>query len=102
MKSQAAAAVARHWDGERAAAANRTAAAQSLAMKIPFRTFGLVVYLALLLLPIYWMLNMSLRDNNDIMTQLAFYPRHPTFQNYTKILTERAWYMGYVNSFAYV
>ena len=45
---------------------------------------------------------MSLRDNNDIMTQLAFYPHQPTFHNYVKILTDPAWYMGYVNSFAYV
>ena len=54
------------------------------------------------MLPIYWMLNMSLRDNNDIMSSMAFYPHHPTFHNYIKILTDPSWYMGYVNSFAYV
>jgi len=70
--------------------------------KIPMRSVGLTVYLVLLLLPIYWMLNMSLRNNNDIMTQLALYPHHPTFQNYVHILTNSVWYMGYVNSFAYV
>ena len=46
---------------------------------------------------------MSLRDNNDIMTRLAFYPqpvRH--FTTTSQILTDPAWYMGYVNSFAYV
>ena len=101
MKSQAAA-VAGHWEGERAAAAKRATAAQAVAMKMLLRPFGLVAYLALLLLPIYWMLNMSLRDNNDIMTRLALYPEHPTLNNYAKILTDPAWYMGYVNSFAYV
>jgi glycerol transport system permease protein len=101
MKSQAAAAVAGHWANEQADAA-RGAAAQSLAMKLPVRTLALVIYLALLLAPIYWMLNMSLRDNNDIMTRLALYPEQPTFRNYAKILTDPAWYMGYVNSFAYV
>ncbi|MGH7602361.1 MAG: carbohydrate ABC transporter permease, partial [Gemmatimonadaceae bacterium] len=60
------------------------------------------VYLVVLLLPIYWMLNMSLRENNDIMSELAFYPHRPTIQNYVQILTDRSWYMGYVNSFAYV
>ena len=101
MKSQAAAAVAGQWAGEQADAATATAA-QSLTAKLPARTLALVVYLVLLLLPIYWMLNMSLRDNNDIMTRLALYPEQPTFHNYVKILTDPAWYMGYVNSFAYV
>lgn len=72
------------------------------AMWTPMRKVVLIVYLALLMLPIYWMLNMSLRANNDIMTRLAFYPHHPTFHNYVEILIDPAWYMGYVNSFAYV
>jgi len=71
-------------------------------MKFHTRHLGLIVYLVILLLPIYWMLNMSLRDNNDIMSQLAFYPHRPTFHNYVQILTDPSWYMGYVNSFAYV
>jgi len=71
-------------------------------MKIQARIIWLVGYLCLLLLPIYWMLNMSLRDNNDIMSRVALYPAHPTFHNYVQILTDPSWYMGYVNSFAYV
>ncbi|MGH8687465.1 MAG: carbohydrate ABC transporter permease, partial [Burkholderiales bacterium] len=66
------------------------------------RDLGLIGYLIVLLLPIYWMLNMSLRENNDIMSELAFYPHSPTIHNYVEILTDRSWYMGYVNSFAYV
>ncbi|MBV8537335.1 MAG: carbohydrate ABC transporter permease [Alphaproteobacteria bacterium] len=70
--------------------------------RVPIRTVVLVVYLVLLMLPIYWMLNMSLRDNNDIMTQLAYFPEQASLANYVEILTDPAWYMGYVNSFAYV
>jgi len=55
------------------------------------RAVGLIGYLALLLLPIYWMLNMSLRQNNDIMSRLAFYPQHPTIHNYVQIFTDPAW-----------
>ncbi|HET9598094.1 MAG TPA: carbohydrate ABC transporter permease [Anaeromyxobacteraceae bacterium] len=66
------------------------------------RAAVLIAYLALLLLPIYWMLNMSLRDNNDIMSQLAFVPVRPTLANYVQIVTDPSWYWGYVNSFAYV
>jgi len=84
------------------AAVSGRAANREQSRKLSMRLVGLVTYLFLLLLPIYWMLNMSLRENNDIMTQLAFYPRHMTFENYVKILTDRSWYMGYVNSFAYV
>jgi len=71
-------------------------------MKARARVAALIVYLGLLLLPIYWMLNMSLRDNNDIMSQLTLVPVHPTLKNYVEILTDKSWYMGYVNSFAYV
>jgi len=71
-------------------------------MKLTSRIAALVAYLVLLMLPIYWMLNMSLRDNNDIMSQLAFAPLHPTLNNYAVILTDPSWYFGYVNSFAYV
>jgi glycerol transport system permease protein len=71
-------------------------------MKFRARDAGLILYLIVLMLPIYWMLNMSLRDNNDIMSQLAFYPHEPTIHNYVHILTDPSWYMGYVNSFAYV
>jgi len=71
-------------------------------MKARARVAALAAYLVLLLLPIYWMLNMSLRDNNDIMSQLALFPVRPTFQNYAQIVTDSSWYLGYVNSFAYV
>ncbi|HKJ94786.1 MAG TPA: carbohydrate ABC transporter permease [Gammaproteobacteria bacterium] len=66
------------------------------------RTVGLIAYLLILMLPIYWMINMSLRENIDIMSRLALYPHSPTFDNYVKIFTDPSWYMGYVNSFAYV
>ena len=71
-------------------------------MKVRWRVVALIAYLLVLLLPIYWMLNMSLRDNNDIIARLAFYPHTPTFHNYVEILTDPSWYRGYLNSFAYV
>ena len=66
------------------------------------RYVWLLIYLLVLLLPIYWMFNMSLRDNNDIMSRMAFFPDHPSINNYVEILTDPAWYWGYINSFAYV
>ncbi|MEX0697671.1 MAG: carbohydrate ABC transporter permease [Dongiaceae bacterium] len=71
-------------------------------MKIRKSTIGLIAYLGLLLLPIYWMLNMSLRTNADILDVFALYPTDPTFDNYIKIFTDPSWYSGYINSFIYV
>ena len=71
-------------------------------MRIRKSTIGLVAYLVLLLLPIYWMLNMSLRTNADILDVFALYPADPTFDNYIKIFTDPSWYSGYINSFIYV
>jgi len=71
-------------------------------MKIKKKTIGLLIYFVILILPIYWMLNMSLRSNADILASFSLYPRDITFVNYLKILTDSSWYMGYVNSMIYV
>jgi len=71
-------------------------------MKMQKKYFGLLFYYLLLLLPIYWMLNMSLRTNADILGSFAFYPQNPTLANYIKIFTDPAWYSGYINSIIYV
>lgn len=70
--------------------------------KLELRTIVLVLYFVLLMLPIYWMLNMSLRTNADILGSFALYPKHPTLANFKAILTDPSWYMGYVNSIIYV
>ncbi len=66
------------------------------------RTILLAFYFGLLLLPIYWMLNMSLRTNADILSVLTLYPTDPTLVNYIKIFTDASWYSGYINSMIYV
>lgn len=59
-------------------------------------------YLFLLMLPIYWMLNMSLKTNADILSSFTLYPVNITFDNYIKIFTDVSWYSGYINSILYV
>ncbi len=71
-------------------------------MKVRKRTIGLVIYFGLLLMPIYWMLNMSLRTNADILGYFSLYPKDITFVNYIKIFTDASWYSGYINSIIYV
>ena len=60
------------------------------------------LYLLFLLLPIYWLLNMSLKTNTEILNSFTLWPRDLTFANYRTILTDPSWYMGYVNSLIYV
>lgn len=66
------------------------------------RTILFIFYLILLMLPIYWMFNMSLQTNADILGSFNFYPKNITFANYIKIFTDASWYSGYINSIIYV
>ncbi|MCP4021974.1 MAG: carbohydrate ABC transporter permease [Desulfobacteraceae bacterium] len=66
------------------------------------RTVFFIIYMILLMLPIYWMLNMSLRTNADILGSFSLYPKNITFANYMKIFTDSSWYNGYINSIIYV
>ncbi|RJL04994.1 carbohydrate ABC transporter permease [Paracoccus aestuarii] len=65
-------------------------------------TLVIVLYLLFLMLPIYWLLNMSLKTNAEITGTFSLWPQTLTFRNYQVILTDPAWYMGYVNSLIYV
>jgi len=62
----------------------------------------LALYLLLSLLPIYWMLNMSLKTNDEILGALTFWPDNLTFDNFKTIFTDASWYEGYINSIIYV
>ncbi|MFC7516127.1 carbohydrate ABC transporter permease [Herbaspirillum sp. GCM10030257] len=62
----------------------------------------LVIYLLLSLLPIYWMLNMSLKTNEEIIGALTMWPNNLTFDNFKTIFTDPSWYDGYINSIIYV
>ncbi len=66
------------------------------------RSIALLFYFVLLAIPIYWMLNMSLRSNADILGAFSLYPENITFQNYLKVFTDRTWYSGYINAIIYV
>ncbi|MCA8906428.1 MAG: carbohydrate ABC transporter permease [Rhodospirillaceae bacterium] len=63
---------------------------------------ALTLYIVLLLLPLYWLMKMSLQSNEDILGSFSLWPVNPSFDNYVTILTDSSWYMGYVNSLTYV
>ena len=66
------------------------------------RSLGMIAYLFFILLPIYWLINMSLKTNTEIVTTMTLYPHTLIFDNYIKIFTDATWYSGYINSIKYV
>ena len=60
------------------------------------------LYIILLMLPIYWLVNMSFKTTNEILGTFTLWPQNFTFDNYIKIFTDRTWYQGYINSLSYV
>jgi glycerol transport system permease protein len=66
------------------------------------KTLGMTIYLLFILVPIYWLLNMSFKQNDEILGALTLWPNNFTFDNYITIFSDPSWYMGYVNSMIYV
>ncbi len=60
------------------------------------------LYIIFLMLPIYWLVNMSFKTTNEILGTFSLWPQNFTFDNYIKIFTDRTWYQGYINSLSYV
>lgn len=70
--------------------------------RVTGRAVVMTLYLLFLMLPIYWLVNMSLKTNMEISSGLTLWPRDITFDNYVKIFTDESWYSGYINSLTYV
>ena len=66
------------------------------------RSIFLLLYIVFALLPIYWMINMSFKTNEEILSSFSFFPQHFTWANYLRIFTDESWYSGYINSLIYV
>lgn len=66
--------------------------------------FSLVpaVYVALLMVPVYWLVIMSMKTNGEIRGGLTLLPQAPTFANFQLIFSDPSWYLGYVNATIYV
>ncbi len=62
----------------------------------------MTLYLLFLMVPIYWLVNMSLKTNQEINSGMTLWPHAITFDNYIRIFTDPSWYGGYLNSLSYV
>jgi glycerol transport system permease protein len=72
------------------------------ASPIVWRYLVPAIYLVFLMLPLYWLLNMSFKTNQEILSTFSLWPRDFTLDNYKVILTDPSWYRGYINSTIYV
>lgn len=68
----------------------------------PRKALVLLAYILFLLVPIYWLLNMSFKSNTEILGGLTLWPHEFTLRNYQVIFTDPSWYEGYLNSLYYV
>ncbi|WP_343711797.1 carbohydrate ABC transporter permease [Inquilinus sp.] len=66
------------------------------------RAVILIAYMVFLALPIYWLVSMSLKQNQEILSGFTLFPQSITFANYATIFTDRSWYSGYIHSITYV
>lgn len=60
------------------------------------------LYIVFLMLPIYWLVNMSFKTNQEILSKFTLFPENPTLSNYAVIFSDPSWYSGYINSIIYV
>jgi glycerol transport system permease protein len=60
-----------------------------------------LIYILFLMLPIYWLVAMSFKTTNEILSGFTLFPR-PSPGNYATIFTDPTWYWGYINSIIYV
>ena len=67
-----------------------------------FKWLAPLLYIVFLMLPIYWLLNMSFKTTNEILGTFSLWPQDFTLANYKKIFTDSTWYGGYLNSLTYV
>jgi glycerol transport system permease protein len=61
-----------------------------------------ILYIAFLMLPIYWLVAMSFKTTQEILGGFSLFPQTWTLASYRTIFTDPSWYWGYINSIAYV
>ncbi len=69
---------------------------------MPKKRIALIIYFILLFIPIYWMLNTSLKSDREILSSFTLFPRDMTLMHYKEIFTSEIWRSSFANSLIYV
>jgi glycerol transport system permease protein len=62
----------------------------------------LIIYFIILLIPIYWMLNISFKPNIETQSKITYIPETFTLESYIKIFNSSQWRQTFLQTFAYV
>lgn len=62
----------------------------------------LIGYCVYLILPLYWLLTVAFRKNEDLLGTFEVVPSAPTLQNFTELFTNPVWLEAFGNSLTYV
>ena len=73
-----------------------------LLSKPTLKWIALVLFFLFLLAPIYWLIVMSFKTDQEIVSGLTLWPEDFTFANYETIFTTHSWWSSYINSAIYV
>ena len=60
------------------------------------------LYCLYLALPLYWLLTMALRSNQNILGRFQWWPTDTTLANFAEVFTNPVWRDGLINSLSYV
>ena len=58
----------------------------------PKFSFAPLVYVVLLLVPVYWLIILSVKTIGEITGEITFYPHAPTAENYQFIFNDTSLY----------
>ena len=61
----------------------------------------LIVWLCFALVPIYWMVSLSFKGSLEANTQLTFFPRQFTTDNYVQVLSSWPWVRSILQTLGY-
>jgi glycerol transport system permease protein len=66
------------------------------------RRVTIFLYLLFLMMPLYWLVNLSFKGNVEITTTMTLLPQQPTLRNYAYIFNSSEWLGGLLFSLGYV
>ena len=55
------------------------------------KNVGITLFIAFVLTPVYWLLNMSFKTNQEILGGLTLFPKTFTLDNYAVIFSDPSW-----------
>ena len=61
-------------------------------------SLAVVLYIGFLMVPVYWLIVMSLKSEREITGSFLPCPQSPSLDNFRFIFTDPAWYFGYINA----